>query len=63
MRLSSTGRLVMLSAARLSPAQKSLWYAIYAAALWVAVALVVAIYAKNLARRRSPRSAALPQNV
>jgi hypothetical protein len=36
-----------------------LWYAIYAAALWVVVALVVAIYGKDLARLRRPQSAPL----
>jgi membrane protease YdiL (CAAX protease family) len=40
MHFSSTGCLVMLSAAHASAAQETLWHAIYAAALWVVVALV-----------------------
>jgi membrane protease YdiL (CAAX protease family) len=63
MHFSSTGCLVMLSAAHASPAQEALWYAIYAAALWVVVAVVVAIYGKNLARRPALRRVALPQSA
>jgi hypothetical protein len=59
MHLSSTGCLVVLSATHASPAQETLWYAVYAAALWVVVALVVAIYGKDLVRLRRPQSAPL----
>jgi uncharacterized protein len=59
MHLSSTGCLVVLSATHASPAQETLWYVTYAAALWVVVALVVAIYGKGLVRLRSLRSAPL----
>lgn len=37
---SSTGSLVVLGAAHTSPAQETLWYAVYAACLWVVVAMV-----------------------
>jgi membrane protease YdiL (CAAX protease family) len=63
MHFSSTACLVMLGASHASPAQETLWYAIYAAALWLVVALVVAIYGKNLAQRRAMRSVALPQGT
>jgi len=51
MHASSTGFLIILSPSRVSPAQETLWYAIYAAALWIVVALVVARYGKGLVRR------------
>lgn len=63
MHFSSTCCLVVLGAAHASPAQETLWYAIYAAALWVVVALVVAIYGKNLARRPALRRVAMPQSA
>jgi len=63
MHFSSTGCLVMLSAAHASPAQETLWYAIYAAALWIVVALVVAIYGKNLVRSRLLGSVSLAQSA
>ncbi|MGH2460367.1 MAG: CPBP family intramembrane glutamic endopeptidase, partial [Chloroflexota bacterium] len=37
---SSTGFLVVLSPSRVSAGQEALWYAVYAAALWIAIALV-----------------------
>ena len=52
MHLSSTGSLVVLSAAHASPAQETLWYAIYAATLWLTVVLVVAFYGRDLVRPR-----------
>jgi hypothetical protein len=63
MHFSSTGCLVMLGAAHASPAQETLWYAIFAATLWLVVALVAAIYGKNLVRRRVMRSVALAQGA
>jgi hypothetical protein len=47
---SSTGFLVILSPASVSPAQEALWYAVYAAVLWIAV-IVVVKYGKNLKNR------------
>lgn len=49
---SSTASLVALSAPHVSPAQEALWYAAYAALLWVIVAVVVARFGVGLARRR-----------
>jgi hypothetical protein len=33
-----------------SPAQETLWYAVYAAVLWVVVAVVALMYGKHLMR-------------
>jgi len=46
----STGSLVVFSPPGASAAQESLWYAIYAAALWLLVAIVAATYGKRLSR-------------
>ena len=51
MHASSTGFLAMLDPTSISPASSTLWYAIYGVALWVVVALIVAIYGRNLMRR------------
>ena len=48
---SSTGFLVVLSPLFVSAAQETLWYGVYAAVLWIVVALVVARYGKDLARQ------------
>ncbi|PYU38901.1 MAG: hypothetical protein DMG54_28855, partial [Acidobacteria bacterium] len=40
MHVSSTGSLVIFSPPGVSAAQEAFWYAVYAAALWVAVALL-----------------------
>jgi len=50
---SSTGSLVIFSPARVSAAQESLWYAVYAATLWLVVALIVARYSKRLTLQTS----------
>ena len=47
---SSTGFLFILGPAALSPADDTLWYAIYAVVLWVVAAIVVATYGKNLSK-------------
>ncbi len=52
--LSSTGSLVVLSPSHVSAPQEAFWYAIYAAALWLAVAIVAVARGKALA----PRAAA-----
>lgn len=44
----STGSLVVFSPPGASAGQESLWYAIYAAALWLLVAIVTATYGKRL---------------
>lgn len=50
---SSTGSLVIFSPPHVTAAQESLWYAIYAASLWLLVASVVAIYGKRLTLHRN----------
>ncbi len=50
MHASSTGFLVILGPAHVSPAQEALWYAVYAAVLWMVVALVIARYGTRLVR-------------
>ena len=51
MHASSTAFLVILGPVSLSPAQETLWYAVYAAALWIVVALVIARYGERLTRQ------------
>src|SRR5262249_17983924 len=51
MHASSTGSLVVLGSAHTSPAQEALWYAVYAAVLWVVVVLVTASYGTRLIRQ------------
>jgi membrane protease YdiL (CAAX protease family) len=49
MHVSSTGSLVIFSPPHVSAAQEVFWYAVYAAALWIAVALLALVYGtKNL---------------
>ena len=48
----STGALVIFSPPGVSAAQEAFWYALYAAALWLAVALVAFTFGKTL--RSSP---------
>jgi hypothetical protein len=48
---SSTGFLVVLGAPAVSPGQEALWYAGYAAILWLVAATVVALNGGTLARR------------
>ena len=50
MHASSTGFLVILGPAHVSPAQEVLWYALYAAVLWMVVALVIVRYGTRLVR-------------
>jgi membrane protease YdiL (CAAX protease family) len=47
---SSTGFLAVLVPLSLSPAQDTLFYAVYSVVLWGAVAIVVAVFGKNLVR-------------
>ena len=48
----STGALVVFSPPRVNAAQEAMWYAAYAAALWVTVAAVVAIFGGQLRVRQ-----------
>jgi len=47
---SSTGFLAVLVPLSLSPAQDTLFYAVYSVALWATVGIVVAVFGKNLVR-------------
>lgn len=51
MHASSTGSLVILSPAGVTPGQEAMWYAIYAAGLWLIVGAVAAVFGVGLARR------------
>ncbi len=48
---SSTGSLVIFSPPRVTAAQESLWYAVYAAALWLVVAVIAKTYGKRPTRQ------------
>jgi membrane protease YdiL (CAAX protease family) len=48
MHASSTGALVILSPPHVTASQEALWYAVYAIALWITVAIVVRAFGKSL---------------
>lgn len=50
MHVSSTGSLVLFSAARVTPAQEAMWYALYGTVLWIAVGIVVKTFGRRLGR-------------
>ncbi|HKV80189.1 MAG TPA: CPBP family intramembrane glutamic endopeptidase [Candidatus Sulfotelmatobacter sp.] len=52
MHVSSTGSLVIFSAPRVTALQEVLWYALYGTVLWVAVAIVVKIFGRQLGQQR-----------
>jgi membrane protease YdiL (CAAX protease family) len=49
--VSSTGSLVLFSAARVTALQEAMWYALYGTVLWVAVGIVVKIFGRRLGPR------------
>ncbi|HEV2580859.1 MAG TPA: CPBP family intramembrane glutamic endopeptidase, partial [Ktedonobacteraceae bacterium] len=51
MHSSLTASLAALDPAPISPAQETLWYAVFAAVLWIVVVLVAARYGKSLVRQ------------
>jgi|SRR5579859_2315590 len=51
MHASSTGSLVVLSPAGVTAGQEAMWYAIYAAALWMIVGIVAILFGKGLTRK------------
>ena len=51
MHASSTGSLVVFSPGGVTARQETMWYAVYAAALWLVVALVAARYRPGLTRK------------
>jgi membrane protease YdiL (CAAX protease family) len=48
---SSTGFLIILGPSTISPANGTLWFAVYAVILWIPAAIVIAKYGKNLVRK------------
>ena len=50
MHVSSTGSLVLFSAARVTAAQEAMWYALYGTVLWIAVGIVVKRFGRRLGR-------------
>jgi membrane protease YdiL (CAAX protease family) len=50
MHVSSTGSLVIFSAARVTAAQEAMWYALYGTVLWIAVGIVVKTFGRHLGR-------------
>lgn len=50
MHVSSTGSLVLFSAARVTAAQEAMWYALYGTVLWIAVGIVVKTFGRRLRR-------------
>jgi uncharacterized protein len=53
MHVSSTGSLVIFSAARANAAQEAMWYALYGTVLWVAVGIVVKTFGRGLGPREA----------
>jgi uncharacterized protein len=60
MHISMSGSLVVLDPVGVSPAQEALWYGIYAAVLWIVVAVVAVRYGKNLVREPVPANPLQP---
>ena len=48
---SSTGSLVVFSPPRVTAAQESLWYAVYAATLWLVVVMIAMTFGKHLTQQ------------
>ena len=53
MHASSTGSLAVLVPLSLSPAQDTLFYAVYSVVLWGAVAVIVALFGRDLVRQHA----------
>ena len=51
MHVSSTGSLVIFSPGRVTAAQETLWYSVYAIALWAVVAIIVLNYGQDLTQQ------------
>jgi uncharacterized protein len=51
MHASSTGSLVVFSPPHINAAQETLWYGVYAVALWMTVLIIAAIFGKQLTRQ------------
>jgi membrane protease YdiL (CAAX protease family) len=50
MHVSSTGSLVLFSAARVTAGQEAMWYALYGTVLWAVVGIVVKTFGRRLGR-------------
>jgi len=51
MHVSSTGSLVVFGAPRVTAVQEAMWYALYGTVLWVAVAIVVKTFGRQLGQQ------------
>jgi hypothetical protein len=51
---SSTGFLVILGPENLRPVQETLWWSIYALALWIPVLIILFMNGRGLVHRREP---------
>jgi membrane protease YdiL (CAAX protease family) len=60
MHASSTGCLILFSPPHVSAANEAIWYGTYAVALWIAVAVVVAVFGKELIRGEVVDAANVP---
>ena len=54
MHVSSTGSLVIFSAARVTAAQEAMWYALYGIVLWIVVGIVVKTFGSQLTLPGTP---------
>ena len=61
--VSSTGALVVLAATGVNASQEVAWYALYALALWLMVAVVVLTYGSGLTRSRGNTMTAQGQSI
>jgi uncharacterized protein len=55
MHVSSTSSLVVFSPSRVTAPQEVIWYAVYGAVLWIAAAIVVTIFGRELADTSTKR--------
>jgi membrane protease YdiL (CAAX protease family) len=53
MHASSTGSLVIFSPGGVTGGQETMWYAVYAVALWLVVAIVLVTFGQRLSRQRA----------
>jgi hypothetical protein len=55
MHVISTGTLIMFSPPSVTAAQETAWYAVYACALWITVAIIALVYGRSLAQEQAIR--------
>lgn len=56
MHFSLSASLAMFDPVQVSPAQETLWYAVYAAVLWLVVAVVIATFGKSLVGKKETKA-------